>query len=43
MTASGSRITDEQLEQARSVDLLSFLQQYQPGELKRIGQSWTLR
>ena len=43
MTASGSRITDEQLEQARGADLLSFLQQYQPGELKRIGQSWTLR
>ena len=43
MTASDSRITDEQLEQARGVDLLSFLQQYQPGELKRVGQSWTLR
>ena len=43
MTASDSRITDEQLEQARGVDLLSFLQQYQPGELKRVGQTWTLR
>lgn len=37
------RVTAEQIERARSVDLVSFLQQYQPGELKRVGQSWTLR
>lgn len=37
------RVTAEQIERARSVDLVSFLQQYQPGELKRVGQSWTFR
>ena len=38
------RVTDEQIERARSIDLVQFLQQYEPpGELKRIGQSWTLK
>ena len=38
------RVTDEQIERARGIDLVQFLQQYEPpGELKRIGQSWTLK
>lgn len=39
-----NRITDEQIARAREVDLVSFLNRYEPaGELKRIGQSWTLK
>ena len=39
-----NRITDEQIARAREVDLISFLNRYEPaGELKRIGQSWTLK
>ena len=42
-TNANRRVTDEQIERARSIDLVQFLQQYEPpGELKRIGQSWTL-
>lgn len=37
------RVTAEQIERARSVNLIAFLQQYEPGSLKRVGQSWTLR
>ena len=37
------RVTAEQIERARSVNLVAFLHQYQPGELKRVGLSWTLR
>ena len=40
---TADRVTAEQIERARSVNLVSFLHQYQPGELKRVGQSWTLR
>lgn len=43
-TNANRRVTDEQIERARSIDLVQFLQQYEPpGELKRIGQSWTLK
>lgn len=42
-TARSDRVTAEQIERARSVDLIAFLRQYEPGELKRIGQSWTLK
>lgn len=39
-----NRITDEQIARAREVDLISFLNRYEPaGELKHIGQSWTLK
>ena len=37
------RVTAKQIERARSVNLVSFLHQFQPSELKRIGQSWTLK
>ena len=40
---TADRVTAEQIERARSVNLVSFLHQYQPDELKRVGQSWTLR
>lgn len=43
-TNANRRVTDEQIERARSIDLVQFLQQYEPpGELKRIGRSWTLK
>lgn len=43
-TNENRRVTDEQIERARNIDLVQFLQQYEPpGELKRIGQSWTLK
>ncbi len=43
-TNANRRVSDEQIERARSIDLVQFLHQYEPpGELKRIGQSWTLK
>lgn len=44
-TANASRrVPQEQIERARSVDLVHFLTQHlPPGELKRIGSQWTLR
>lgn len=42
-TARSDRVTPEQIERARGVDLIAFLRQYEPGELKRVGQSWTLK
>lgn len=36
---TADRVTAEQIERARSVNLVSFLHQYQPDELKRVGQS----
>lgn len=36
-------VTNEQIEQARQVKLVDYLQRYEPGDLKRIGQSWTLK
>ena len=32
------QVSPEQIEQARQLDLLSYLQQYEPHELVRIGQ-----
>ena len=44
-TANASRrVPQEQIERARSVDLVHFLTQHlPPGELKRISSQWTLR
>ena len=42
-TARSDRVTPEQIERARGVDLIAFLRQYEPGELKRVGDMTTLR
>lgn len=43
MANKANVVSDAQIEQARQVNLVDYLQHYDPGELKRIGQSWTLK
>lgn len=41
--AEQDRVSEQQVARAREIDLVAFLQSYEQGELKRVGNSWTLR